>query len=521
MSITANRVVKNTGYLYLRLGLSMFISLWTTRIVLNALGANDFGIYNVVGGAIGMLGFLNASMTAATQRFVNYHQGAGNMEKCKEVFNASVLLHFIISVFLVVCLILLGWIFFNIILNIPEDRINAAYVVYGCLIISTAFTVMTVPYDATLNAHENMRYYAVVGVIESLSKLAVAFAVVYVLTDKLIAYGILMACIPLITLTIMRIYCHQKYEECHVSSPRNLNKDLMKEMSRFAGWNFLTSVSSVFTQYGLGLVLNHFYGALLNAAQGVANQLSGMLMAFCNSMLKALSPVITKGVGGGQQEKANFATLLGSKYSFILLAIFAIPCIIEMPSVLRLWIKNIPEWCILFCQLQLLRSVIEQLFITLNTTILANGKIKKVSITKSIINILPFFATIVMFTIGLPPYMMYVAWILCYSICGGLAMVYFVKHLCEIPYMMYMRMVLLPCITISLVMSLLGFISTSMMQPSYGRIVITLVMTTSGLIVSMALVMSKYEREVIRSLSIKAVLNMKKAYGKINTGKNC
>lgn len=507
MSQTANRIVKNTGYLYMRLGLSMFISLWTTRIVLNALGANDFGIYNVVGGAIGMLGFLNASMTAATQRFINYHQGAGNIEKCKEVFNASILLHFIISVVLVACLILLGWFFLNFILNIPDDRKNAAYVVYGCLIVSTAFTVMTVPYDATLNAHENMRYYAIVGVIESLLKLAVAFVVAYVLTDKLVAYGILMACIPLITLTIMRIYCHQKYEECHVSFNRYLNKDLMKEMSGFAGWNFLTSVSSVFTQYGLGLVLNHFYGALLNAAQGVANQLSGMLMAFCNSMLKALSPVITKSVGGGQQENANFATLLGSKYSFILLAIFAIPCIIEMPSVLRLWIKNIPEWCILFCQLQLLRSVIEQLFITLNATILATGKIKKVSIIKGIINISPFIATIVMFTTGLPPYMMYVAWILCYSICGGLAMVHFAKHLCEIPYMMYLRMVLLPCFTIFSVMALFGFASTSIMQPSYGRIVFTLLMTTSGLIVSMALVMSKYEREMIKGFCLKAALN--------------
>ena len=485
----------------------MFISLWTTRIVLNALGANDFGIYNVVGGAIGMLGFLNASMTAATQRFINYHQGAGNIEKCKEVFNASILLHFIISVVLVACLILLGWFFFNIILNIPDDRKNAAYVVYGCLIVSTAFTVMTVPYDATLNAHENMRYYAIVGVLESLLKLAVAFVIVYVLTDKLVAYGILMACIPFITLTIMRIYCHQKYEECHVSFNRYLNKDLMKEMSGFAGWNFLTSVSSVFTQYGLGLLLNHFYGALLNAAQGVANQLSGMLMAFCNSMLKALSPVITKSVGGGQQKKANLATLLGSKYSFILLALFAIPCIIEMPSVLKLWINNIPDWCILFCQLQLLRSIIGQLFITLNTTILANGKIKQVYVIKSIINILPFIVTFMMFTKGLPPYMMYVAWIFCYSICGGLVMVYFAKHLCEIPYVMYLRMVLLPCITIFSIMALFGFASTSLMQPSYGRIAFTLLMTSLGLIVSMVLVMSKYEREVIKSFCLKADLN--------------
>ncbi len=500
MSITANRVVKNTGYLYLRLGLSMFISLWTTRIVLNALGANDFGIYNVVGGAIGMLGFLNASMTVATQRFMNYHKGAGNMEKCKEVFNASILLHFILSVVLVVCLILLGWLFFYVILNIPGDRINAAYVVYGCLIISTAFTVMTVPYDATLNAHENMRYYAIVGVLESLLKLAVAFIVVYVLTDKLVAYGILMACIPLITLTIMRVYCHQKYEECHVSSPRNLNKDLMKEMSRFAGWNFLTSVSSVFTQYGLGLLLNHFYGALLNAAQAIANQLSGMLMAFCNSMLKALSPVITKSVGGGQQQKAILATLLGNKYSYILLAVFAIPCMMEMPIVLKVWIKNIPEWCILFCQLQLFRSIFEQLFITLKTAIAAQGNIKNISIVNCILNILPFALTYIMFANGYAPYMMYIAWILCYSLGGGMAMVYFSKKQCDISYALYFRMVFLPCIVITAAMVQSGALSLFYFESSIYRSAITFFLTTLGLVLSMLMVMSDNEKKIIVSL---------------------
>jgi Na+-driven multidrug efflux pump len=478
----------------------MFISLWTTRIVLNALGANDFGIYNVVGGAIGMLGFLNASMTVATQRFMNYHKGAGNMEKCKEVFNASILLHFILSVVLVVCLILLGWLFFYVILNIPGDRINAAYVVYGCLIISTAFTVMTVPYDATLNAHENMRYYAIVGVLESLLKLAVAFIVVYVLTDKLVAYGILMACIPLITLTIMRVYCHQKYEECHVSSPRNLNKDLMKEMSRFAGWNFLTSVSSVFTQYGLGLLLNHFYGALLNAAQAIANQLSGMLMAFCNSMLKALSPVITKSVGGGQQQKAILATLLGNKYSYILLAVFAIPCMMEMPIVLKVWIKNIPEWCILFCQLQLFRSIFEQLFITLKTAIAAQGNIKNISIVNCILNILPFALTYIMFANGYAPYMMYIAWILCYSLGGGMAMVYFSKKQCDISYALYFRMVFLPCIVITAAMVQSGALSLFYFESSIYRSAITFFLTTLGLVLSMLMVMSDNEKKIIVSL---------------------
>ena len=161
-----------------------------------------------------MLGFLNAAMASATQRFMSYSEGAGEKEKQKAIFNVSFILHFIISIIVGVALLIAGYFFFNDILNIPENRTLAAKIVYGSLIISTMFTVMTVPYDATMNAHENMKYYAIVGIIESFLKLAVALICVYTIHDKLIVYGILMACIPLITLSIMRIYCHKYYEEC-------------------------------------------------------------------------------------------------------------------------------------------------------------------------------------------------------------------------------------------------------------------------------------------------------------------
>ena len=455
MSQTANRIVKNTGYLYLRLGLSMFISLWTTRIVLNALGSNDFGIYNVVGGAIGMLGFLNASMTAATQRFINYHQGAGNIEKCKEVFNASILLHFIISVLLVACLILLGWIFFNIILNIPEDRINAAYVVYGCLIISTAFTVMTVPYDATLNAHENMRYYAIVGVLESLLKLIVAFVVANIMVDKLIAYGILMSSIPLIILSIMRVYCQKNYKECQVSFTKYLKKDVMCSLTKFAGWNILASFSAMFTQYGLGILLNHFYGAILNAAQSIANQLSGMLMAFSNSMLKAVNPVITKSEGHGDRNVAIQYAMKGSKFSYILLSFFAIPFIVEMPTMLSLWLKNVPEWAVLFCCLQLVRSLIEQLTVGLLSLLRAHGDIKGLSLMRSMLHALTFIFTTFAFIRGSSPYWMYILWIFIWSLGSCMVILYLSKHILGVRVTSYILEVIVPCILISIVPVLL------------------------------------------------------------------
>ena len=165
---TANRVIKNTGYLYAKMGVTMFISLYTTRLILNSLGATDFGIFNIVGGAIAMLGFLNAAMASATQRFMSYTEGEGNKEKQKSIFNVSVVLHLLISLLVGVVLLIAGYFFFNGILNIPSDRIFAAQVVYGSLIVSTMFTVMTVPYDAVLNAHENMLYYSIVRTYQAL-----------------------------------------------------------------------------------------------------------------------------------------------------------------------------------------------------------------------------------------------------------------------------------------------------------------------------------------------------------------
>lgn len=275
MSSTANRVVKNTGFLYAKMGITMFISLYTTRLILNSLGASDFGIFNIVGGAIAMLGFLNAAMASATQRFMSFSEGEGDKEKQKSIFNVSVILHLGISLIVGIALLIAGCFFFNGILNIPQDRIFASQVVYGSLIVSTMFTVMTVPYDAVMNAHENMKYYAIVGVFESLLKLAVAFICVYTRYDKLIIYGILMACIPLITLTIMRIYCHRRYEECIIAPRVYWQKRLMKEMTSFAGWNLFQTATAMITNYGLGIILNVYYGTMLNAAQGIANQLWG------------------------------------------------------------------------------------------------------------------------------------------------------------------------------------------------------------------------------------------------------
>lgn len=427
----------------------MFISLYTTRLILNSLGASDFGIFNIVGGAIAMLGFLNGAMASATQRFMSYSEGEGDKEKQKSIFNVSIILHFAISLLVGIVLLLAGYFFFNGILNIPDGRIDAAKVVYVSLIVSTMFTVMTVPYDAAMNAHENMKYYAAVGILESLLKLAVAFACVFTAKDKLIVYGLLMACIPLITLTIMRIYCHRHYEECTFNVKRYWDKSLMREMTGFAGWNFLVSAAGVLSQYGLGIIVNSFFGVLLNAAQGIANQISGVLMTFSQNALKAINPIIVKSEGAGEKTKFVYVSLLGCRISFFIFGFFSIPFILKMDVILQLWLKEVPQWAVLFCQLQLLRILIELLTLSLGSAINAYGNIKFYTIIKSLIYFMPLVLVPVLFYFGFQPYWLYIIWILCWSVFGGLISIFFCRNLIGITFRFYFKQVFIPCFCVS------------------------------------------------------------------------
>lgn len=509
---TAKRVIKNTGYLYAKMGITMFVSLYTTRLLLNALGASDFGIFNVVGGVIAMLGFLNAAMAGATQRFMSYSEGEGNKEKQKSIFNISVVLHFFIAIMAGLVLLIVGYFFFNGILKIPEDRIHSARIVYYCMIVSTMFTVMTVPYDAVLNAHENMLYYAKVGIVESALKLAVAFIVVYTLQDKLIIYGVLMAVISLLVMIIMRVYSHRKYEECTFAPGRYYDKKLMREMTGFAGWNLLSASSGIVTQYGLSIVLNSFWGTILNAAQGIANQISGQLMVFSNTMMKALNPVIVKSEGGGNRQLMLDASMIGAKSSFFLLALFAIPFIIDTPFILKIWLKNVPEWAILFTRLQLLRFLIEQCTIMISGTISAQGDIRGYTLVKSFVNFLPIALTTLLFYLGYPPYYLYITWIICWSIVGGGIVVYFAHKKCNLSYSVYFKKVLAPTFIITGIMTGVGILISLLMESGMLRLVtISLATSLTFAFLYYSFFMPAEERLILKNLNtiLKRKLNFK------------
>ena len=416
---------------------------------------------------------------------MSYAEGEGNKDKQTSIFNVSVVLHLLISLIVGVALLIAGYFFFNGILNIPADRIFAAKVVYWSLIVSTMFTVMTVPYDAVMNAHENMKYYAIVGIVESLLKLSVALVVVYTLSDKLIIYGILMACIPLITLTIMRVYCHKHYVECAIAPKKYWHKGLMKEMTSFAGWN-LTSVSIIMiSSYGQGIILNHFFGTILNAAQGIASQINGQLQVLSSNMLKALNPILGKSAGANDYKLLLKSATLGAKYSTALFALIAIPVFIETPYILKIWLKNIPEWTIIFVRFQLIKSFIEFQFCTLPGTISATGKIKKYTIWSSISNFLQLPIIYILFKNGLPPYCMYIATIIFGNIIVYSGAIHYLKIYCKLSFRTYTKEVLLPIYTITIIS--IGFLYALKQLIEINSIVLLLLFVATSILTYLVL----------------------------------
>jgi O-antigen/teichoic acid export membrane protein len=409
----AKRVAKNTGILYARMAITVFMSLYSTRLILAALGVEDFGLFSLVGGVISMLGFLNNAMSTATQRFVSLAQGAGDLEMVKRIFNMSSLLHWGVAVLVLFLLEGAGYFLFNGFLNIPANRISDAYLIYHFMVASTLFTVISVPYEAIITSHENMFIYAVLGVIEAILKLGIALYITYhSVSDHLIVYGFLMTSLSVFMLIIRRIYCQIVYPECDLKIRLYFDRSLLVEISLFAGLSFLGAFSSMMSNYGQSVLLNLFFGTGIIAAQNIGSQLGGQLSVFSSTLSKALNPVISKFEGAGERKKMMKALFFGSKVTFLLQAIFFLPFIIEMPIILHYWIKDVPEYTVIFCRMILINNLIGALSTNLSNAISAVGNIRNFEIISSILNVTSLSLSYLFFNMGSPPYYLYFSLIL-------------------------------------------------------------------------------------------------------------
>ena len=421
---SAKRVIKNTGFLYTKIVISIFISLFSTRLILNALGVSDYGIFSLIGGVISLLSFINGAMIIATQRYLSIYLGAGDMKKLKSVFGSSVILHLIIGFVIVLILEIAGIFLFNGYLNIPAERLGTAKIIFQFMIISTFFTINAVPYDASINSHEHMFFDAFTGILESSIKLGIAISLAFTKIDKLIFYGLMIALMTILIRIIKSIYCFRKYEECRVRSLSNIDISLLKEMVSFAGWNVFGLFSSVFKSQGIAILLNIFFGVVVNAAYGIANQVNANLRAFSYNMIRAIMPQITKSEGSGDRERMLRLSILASKMSFFLLAFFAIPIIVEMHFILKIWLKTVPENAVIFCRLTLILSLLYQITIGTMTSITSVGNIKSFQLAVGAVEIFNLPVAYLLVKSGLPAYSVFIGSICLEFVAGSLRLRY-------------------------------------------------------------------------------------------------
>lgn len=499
---TANRVLKNTLFLYGKIAITSVCLILSTRYTLQALGVEDFGIYNLICSTVVMLSFLNESMTQATQRFMSFAEGEGKFEKSVKIFNSSYLVHIGLSLFIAITFIALQPLFFGDMLTIPADRFEASKIIYFLMIFTTVLSVMTVPYNAVLTAHENMLYYAFIGSLEGILKLMASIGVLYVSSDRLIAYALFLMVIGVLNFIIIRLYCHHKYSECKLRMREYVDKSIIKEMFSFAVWQLTYSASSILSIQGMSLILNSFFGTIMNAAQGVARQVCGQMMTLSNTMMSALNPAIVKSAGKGNQYEMIKIVLTGSKFSYFLVIVIALPILFEVPFLLDIWLTEVPDYAISFCRWEVIQQIIASFTVALVTMIGGVGDIRNFQLFSAMTYLLRLPLIILMlYFFTVPEYAYWIATLAVIILCIG--RVYYAKVKCNLPVKQYFLQVITPCLLVTALCVGALFIVSFLMDDSWIRFFVALIVSTSVLLVSAYFI-------AIQDSERKAVLNLLK-----------
>lgn len=372
------RIAKNTAFLYVRMLLSSAISLYTSRVVLDTLGVQDFGIYNLVGGIVTILTFLNGTMSMATMRFLNYEMGLDNPERLKGTFGTSLSIHALIAVILVIAAETVGLWYVNNELVIEPQRLVAANWVYQFSILTTVVTVMQIPFTAAIMAHEKMNVYAYVSLSYNFLKLLIALLLLWIpMFDNLIVYGFLFLLISSIIGVSYLWYAVAKFRECR-GRPR-FDRGQAKKMLKYSGWDVFGNLAYTSRVQGANIILNNFGGTVLNAAAAITTQVVGTLQYFAQSVISAFRPQVVQLYA--RKEYQDMLRLLynAGKFASLLMALAVVPVFVEMPTLLSLWLKDVPEWTVIFCRLCLLTAIGELLKMSVDMGIHATGRIFRLS----------------------------------------------------------------------------------------------------------------------------------------------
>lgn len=381
------KIIFNTAFIYLKLFANVLALLFTTRIILEALGPEDYGIWSLVGGVVALFSVIYSGLVSASMRFISHALGSGNVLLLKQNFAVSLLLHLIIGLLFIIAIEIAGFFLFGYSLRIPVEKVHVALNVFHFTVLATFLYVIIIPFEAILNAHEDIAALTLIDVIGILLRIVVVLVISY-FKDSLYHYGFLTLIVQLIISIVKIIYCWTRYSVIRINIFKFFNKPLMKELVGFTFWNFFGSLAWVATSQFKGIFLNMFYGVTINGPNGIATNVGGQLNQASNSLTIALNPSLVKSEGIGNREKMLYITFLATKYSFFVFAILALPLLIELPTVLKIWLKNVPIFTVDFCRLIIIYLLFEKSTFEITNALRAVGNVKGFQLTETFIQIL-------------------------------------------------------------------------------------------------------------------------------------
>lgn len=492
----SSRIAKNTLALYVRSFAILLISLYTSRVFLKVLGVVDYGIYNVVGGIIAMLGFLNSSMQSAFQRYYNYELGKGNETKVKELFGASLGVQVLLIIIIIVLSETVGLWLLDSKLTIPTERVYAAKWVYQVSILSFCLTTFSAPFGAIITAYEKMHVYAIISIVDAVLRLIIVFVLNFVQYDKLIVYSVLLLFIGILNLLVYWIYC--KIHIKVASLKFNWNLSDIKTLTSFSGWTITGTLAYTLKSQGINILLNIFFSPVINAARGISYQILGAVNQFITSFQTAFRPQLTQSYASGNYDYMRKLYYSGSKISYYLIYTISLPIILETGTILHLWLgDNVPEFTISFTRIILLTAFVSAFANPTTGVVYATGRIKTFSICISTLNLMIVPVAYVFLKMGYGPLSaMVVSFVI--TVLVQIARLYYASKVANLNIKEYLRKVILPVSIYSVLTLSLPLMSYRLMEDGLLRLLLVCFLSfTSSCLFVLLIGLEKYEKELI------------------------
>lgn len=496
-SISNNkRIAKNTIFLYIRMLLIMVVTLYTSRVILSTLGIEDFGIFNAVGGIVAMLGFLNSSMANAVQRFLSFEMGKQNTGKVSSIFNVSFQAHVAIAICVFIIMEIGGVWFLNHKMNIPSERMLAAQWVFQSSVVVSIIAILQVPYNALIMAKEQMNVYAYVSVVEVLLKLGIVYLLLLTDSDKLVFYSILNVVISMIVTALYVVYCKRKFEESRLRYVKDMKS--LRNLTGFASWNMLGEIAWILTGQGVNILLNIFFGPVVNAARGVAYQVEGAVMRFVQSFQVALNPQIIKTYAANQHGQTMSLVYMGTRFSFYLVLILSMPLYFEIDYVLSIWLKEVPPMTADFCRLIFVCGLVQTCSNLFATVAKAYGKIRNYQLIISFILMCNFPLSYLMLHWGFSPLSTVVVAILIQVFCL-LARLLLMKRMIIYSIREFLCNVLVPLLVVTLLSGIVPCVISRIMTHGLSRFLCNVAATELVMVLIVyTLGLRQNERQLVR-----------------------